>query len=447
MIFLFYIEIIGIKWYNIIGIISSCKSGVNAVKKSLLCVLSVLLLTGCMGLRDAGDVTRVINDTESGVHISEFARSYDMTPEPALPAESDEASEPAVRAELDDPYAGVNITFLFAGDNLIHPNIYIDASYRKTAEKAYDFLPMYENIAEAVAAADYAFINQETVMAGEGYANSGYPTFNSPQQLGLDLAKLGFDIIGMANNHMLDKGAAGLSATMDFWDSCPVVTIGAYRDEEDAARLRIVEKDGVKIALLAYTYGTNGIVKPSSSPLVIPYIDDELIKSDIAGAEAEADFIIVSIHWGDENTQKVSSEQKRLAQLIADSGADIIIGHHSHTLQPIETVTAADGREILCVYSLGNLVSGMARPVNQVGGLFTFTVTTDGLGGLCVDKPHFEPTVFYYGMDWYSTKIYYMDQYTEEIAKSHGTAISGYTLTPEQARAFVTGVIGEEYLN
>lgn len=422
------------------------QSGVSAVKRILVCVLTALLLTGCAGLRDADDVPRAVHETDE-IHNGSFARSDDMTAEHARPSEAEETSEPAVRAELHDPYAGVNITFLFTGDNLIHPNIYIDASYRKTAEKDYDFLPMYENIAGAVAEADYAFINQETVMAGEGYANSGYPTFNSPQQLGLDLVTVGFDIIGMANNHMLDKGAAGLASTIDFWASRPVTTIGSYRDEEDAARLRIIEEDGVKIALLAYTYGTNGIVKPATSPLVIPYIDDELIRSDIAKAEAEAEFTIVSIHWGDENTQKVNAEQKRLAQLIADCGADIIIGHHSHTLQPIETVTAADGREILCVYSLGNLVSGMARPVNQVGGLFTFTVTTDGLGGLCVDKPHFEPTVFYYGMDWYSTKIYYMDQYTEEIAQSHGTAISGYTLTPEQARAFVTGVIDDEYLN
>jgi len=404
-----------------------------------------------MQLRDAGTVPdretaaeRITEDSAGNSGL--YASSGQLDNEHAEPAETDGATSPMEHIELTDPYAGVEITFLATGDNLIHPNIYTDAYYRGTAGKEYDFLPMYENIADAVASVDYAFINQETVMAGEGYVNTGYPTFNSPQQLGLDLVEIGFDIIGMANNHMLDKGTAGLSSTMDFWDSCPVMTIGSYRDEADAQELRIIEEDGVKIAMLAYTYGTNGIVKPASSPLVVPYIDDALITSDIARAESEADFTMVSIHWGDENTQIPNSEQKRLAQLIADSGADIIIGHHSHTIQPIEIITASDGREVLCTYSLGNLVSGMARPVNQVGGLFTFRIVSDGNGGLCVDDPLFTPTVFYYGMDWYSTKLYYLDQYTEEIAATHGVQISGYTMTPDQAKAFVTGTIDAQYL-
>jgi len=430
-------------------------------KNALVSAVLVLLLglTSCMQLRDADSSPSVHPDEPAekiekseqagwnkSAEYGSHASSAQLRNEHAEPAETDAASSPSEHIELIDPYAGVSITFLATGDNLIHPNIYTDAYYRGTAEKKYDFLPMYENIRDAVAAVDYAFINQETVMAGEGYSNTGYPTFNSPQQLGLDLVSIGFDIIGMANNHMLDKGVAGLSSTMDFWDSQPVLTLGAYRDADDARVTRIIEEDGVKIAFLAYTYGTNGIVKPADSPIVVPYIDDGLIVSDIARAEEEADFTIVSIHWGDENTQKPNAEQKRLAQLIADSGADLILGHHSHTIQPIERITASDGREVICTYSLGNLVSGMARPVNQVGGLFTFTVESDGNGGLRAADALFTPTVFYYGMDWYSTKLYYLDQYTEEIAASHGVQISGYTMSPEQARQFVTGTVSAEFL-
>lgn len=439
---------------------------VISLKKKILmricAVICLLGMTSCVQLRDGENsedrlesesertytVSFSENDSFAPSEHNAFASSAQLVNDHAAPAETDEIS-PAIEVvdeKLGDPYLGVEIKFLAAGDNLIHPNIYMDASFRGTEEKTYDFLPMYENIAEAVASADYAFINQETVMAGAGYENSGYPTFNSPQQLGQDLVEVGFDIIGMANNHMLDKGAGGLSSTMDFWDTQPVVTVGSFRDEEDYARLRIIEEDGVKIALLSYTYGTNGIVKPASSPLVIPYIEDGLIVSDIGRAEEEADFTIVSIHWGDENTQIPNNEQKRLAQLIADSGADLILGHHSHTIQPIETITSADGRKVICTYSLGNLVSGMARPVNQVGGLFTFTVRGDGMGGLTVDDVLFTPTVFYYGMDWYDTKLYYLEDYTAEIASTHGVQISGYTLTPEQARSFVTGTIDAEFL-
>ena len=304
---------------------------------------------------------------------------------------------------------------------------------------------MYSHIAPHIASADIAFINQETVMAGEGYANSGWPTFNSPQQLGLDLTELGFDVIGMANNHMLDKGAAGLESTINFWNSQPVTQIGGYLNEEDYARLRITETEGVKIVWLTYTLHTNMISKPASSPLVIPYIDDELILSDLARAKEAGDFVIVSIHWGDENTQTPNDEQKRLASLIAENGADVNLGHHSHTLQPIEWIETDRGRT-LCIYSLGNLVSGMARPVNQVGGFLNFTIRSDGFGNLVTEDVKFLPTVFYYGMDWYNTHVYWLDDYTADIAQTHGVAISGYTLSHEAAETFVTNVIPEEFL-
>jgi len=365
-----------------------------------------------------------------------------------LPADSADPDTPALpmeKAELTDPFAGVEITVTACGDNLIHPNIYLDAAYRKTAEKDYDFLPMYSYLAPHIASADIAFINQETVMAGEGYANSGYPTFNSPQQLGLDLVELGFDVIGMANNHMLDKGAAGLESTIGFWNSQPVTQIGGYLSEEDYSQLRITECEGVKIVWLSYTLHTNMIPKPASSPLVIPYIDDGLILSDLERAKEAGDFTIVSIHWGDENTQTPSGEQKRLAAMIAENGADVILGHHSHTLQPLEWLETDRGRT-LCIYSLGNLLSGMARPVNQVGGFLNFTIRSDGFGELVTEDVKFLPTVFYYGMDWYNTHVYWMDDYTADIAASHGVAISGYTLPPEKAREFVTNVIPEEFL-
>lgn len=415
---------------------------------NVLLIALAMLLSSCVTLRETDEPTMpgYSGSDETGVTQGNYASAAELEASPSLTAAGDETSSPVEAIELADPYEGVEITFLAAGDNLIHPNIYTDAYYRRTAEKEYDFLPMYENVAKTVANADLAFINQETVMAGEGYANSGYPCFNSPQQLGLDLVSLGFDIIGMANNHMLDMGVNGLSAAMDFWDSQPVTTIGAYRDEADSKNIRVIEEDGVKIAFLSYTYGTNGITKPASSPLFIPYIDDSLIISDLAAAKEAGDFVIVSIHWGEENTQIPNDEQKRLAQLIADNGADVILGHHSHTLQPIEWVKAADGREVLCIYSLGNLVSGMARPVNQVGGFLTFTIESDGNGKLITTDPLFTPTVFYYGMDWYDTKLYFLDQFTEDLAAAHGVAISGYTITPETAKSFVTDTIDGEFL-
>jgi len=365
-----------------------------------------------------------------------------LPPDDPMPEPEPEPEPQPVPAKT---FSGVDVSFLAAGDNLIHENIHMDAAFRGTADKPYDFLPMYYDVAERIASADVAFINQETVMAGADWGYTGWPCFNCPQQLGRDMAALGFDVINLANNHMLDKTADGLATTIEFWDTQPVVTIGGYKNEEDAARIRTIERDGVVFAWLAYTLGTNGIVKPASSPVVIPYIDDDLILSDLERAKEAGDFVIVSIHWGLENTQTPTDEQVRLARLIADNGADVILGHHSHTLQPIEWLDTDRGRT-LCIYSLGNFVSGMANPVNMVGGLFTFRVISDENGRLVPVDPVLEPTVFYYGMDWFNTHIYLLSGYTDAVAATHGVAISGYTLTPDAARRYVTNVIDPEFL-
>ncbi len=365
------------------------------------------------------------------------------TPEPEETITADTPSQ-AVVSPVTDPFLGVNISFLAVGDNLIHPNIYMDAGKRRTETKEYDFLPMYADVASAIASVDFAFINQETVMAGEDYGYSGYPTFNSPQQLGLDLVELGFDIVNIANNHMLDMGTDGLTDTVDFWKSQPVTLLGA-----DYAPLEpvILEQDGVRIAMLSYTYSTNGYVLRGDAKVEVPYIDEERILADIQSVkDRQTDVIIVSLHWGVENHHTPSEEQIHLAQMLADAGVDVILGHHSHCLQPIEWIEGTGGNKTLCIYSLGNFVSGMAAPLNQVGGMFTFSIVSDGTGGVCVDNPLFIPTVFYYGPGWFDTHLYLLEDFTEEIAASHGVSINGYTLPAAKARQIVTDVMDPQFL-
>ncbi len=412
---------------------------------SVLCC-TMLLMTSCISLRDAQTPVCETTLRETDTNIETDAPKLVET-EKIAEKEVDEPplDFPPVEPEPEDPYADVDISFLGIGDVLVHPNIYMDAGYRGYEGKEYDFLPMFSDVAGYIADADITFVNQETVMAGAAYGYSGYPCFNAPQQLGIDLCTLGFDIVNIANNHMLDMGTTGLADTMSFWKSQPTLMVGAYDDEADAANIRILTRDNINIAVLSYTYGTNGIVKDASSPIVIPYIDDARITSDLAAAREAADFVLVSMHWGVENTYTPSEEQRRLAKLLADGGADAIIGHHSHCLQPIEWIDTDRGRTI-CVYSLGNFVSGMAAPMNHVGGMFTFRITGDGAGGLCVTDPILIPTVFYFGMDYFNTHVYLLEDYTDSIAASHGVGIDGYTLTPAKAREIVTDVIDGEFL-
>lgn len=402
--------------------------------RALAILLAILVLSGCSVFRDA------TADTETVLQQKVTDESY------VISSSENVSESKAEEPEITDPFEGVSITFAAAGDNLIHPNIYMEAESRAVAGEGYDFTPVYAEIADIISSADISFINQETLMAGEEFGISGYPSFNSPQKLGLDLVELGFDVINIANNHMLDKSAAGLEATVNFWNTQPVTLIGGYLNAEDSANIRIIEKEGVKIAFLAYAHHTNGIVLPDTSQLDIPYIEDSRIRRELAEAEKIADFTVVSVHWGEENTSVQDEEQIRLARLMADCGADVILGHHSHTLLPIEWIENDDGTRTLCAYSLGNLVSAMMYPENMVGGLLSFTVMSDGNGGLCVGDVSFVPTVFFYGMNHFGTHIYRLENYTDDIAAGHGTQMYGYTTTYEKAMTYLKRAIPAEYL-
>ena len=325
------------------------------------------------------------------------------------------------------------ISFVTAGDNVIHPCIYMDAERRAAAQIAageknirkYNFKPTYVDVADYIASFDLAFINQETLMAGEEFGYSGYPTFNSPRDLAYDLAEIGFDIVNIANNHMCDKGTAGLNATIDFWreveEETGVTMIGGYSDLDDLLNPRIIEREGVKIALIGYAEMTNGNAKWKKDPL-IPYTTEDNIDQVVANAKAAADVVIVSVHWGNENWNTPTKEQKQLAQKFADLGVDAIIGHHPHVLQPIEWINSDDGtHKTICIYSLGNFISAMQSWQNMVGGFFTFDIVKMTDGSCFIDSPAFVPTVFYYGPSYFNSHVYFLDEYTDKLAKTHGT--------------------------
>jgi len=434
---------------------------------------AAILLCGCVGFRSADDGSAytpavVPADGSGEPELPELPALPDSdsllvggdpeendavkVPAPAesvTEPESAPESEPAPEPESEE----IRISFLAAGDNVIHPCIYLEAAKRATADtRPYNFKPMYADIIDLVKSYDLAFINQETLMGGADLGYSGYPQFNSPQDLGLDLVEMGFDIVSIANNHMADKGDAGLRGTIEFWneigareDGERALMIGGYLDEEDYDTVRVIEANGIDIAFLAYTYGTNGLSLPSKSELVVPYINDDDIRRQTALAKEAGDMVIVSIHWGVENTFTPTDEQRRVAALLAECGVDVILGHHPHVLQPIEWIEREGDSPTLCIYSLGNLVSAMMYSENMVGGFLTFDIAAKG-DKITVENVRFLPTVFYYAYNYFSTHLYMMEDFTEELASVHGTSRYGNLATVEQLRGFVKKVIAEEYL-
>ena len=158
---------------------------------------------------------------------------------------------------------------------------------------------------------------------------------------------------------MLDKTAKGLTEAIDFWDAADGITrTGAYKDKADLDRVEYIEKNGIKIGLVGITQYLNGLSLPKDSPLQIILTGDEAtIERKIKAAKAECDVVLVNVHWGAEYTTTPSQEQKNLAKKMASWGANVIIGHHPHVLQPMEWIDNADGTRTLVAYSLGNFIS------------------------------------------------------------------------------------------
>ncbi len=372
---------------------------------------------------------------------------YDHTAVPETLASETENEGLAV--SLPEPYpADTRLTFVGCGDNIMYQGNLSDAKKLAAGtDKEYDFSPIYENVKHVIESADLAFINQETPMAGEDFGYDDYPRFNSPRQLAYDLMDTGFDIVNLATNHMLDAGSAGLLETIKFWNTLPVTTIGGYLDSEDFENIRIVERDGIKIALLSFTYSTNNLKLREGYDIVIPYEDSETILRMAEKAEELADLTIVSMHWGNEYSFKASANQKSLASMMSGVGVDVIIGHHPHVLQPIEWVESptGNGHKLLCAYSLGNFAAEQANDYNYVGGILKFDIVREK-GEVYVENPILLPTVYYFNRAFRQNSVHLMENFTEDMAKSHGIAYYGKSTNVTKLRSYVTNTVAKEFL-
>lgn len=275
---------------------------------------------------------------------------------------------------------------------------------------------------------DLAFVNQETILGG-GKA-SGYPNFNTPDIMAKNLQDVGFDIVNGATNHSLDKGGdAILNSIKVFQQYKNMKYIGLYESQEKRDDITVVEQNGIKIALLSYNQLTNGHKMPNSYCMNL--FDEDVIKKDVENAKEISDFVVVSCHWGNEYDTEPDAFQKKYAKLFADLGVDVILGTHSHTLQPVEWVEGKDGHKTLVAYSLGNFVSGMMEEETQLEGMISFDLKKED-NRCSIENVVLTPLVNHYEItnlkDAYGTRqnftVYRLKDYTEELAKKHG--LNGY---------------------
>lgn len=359
---------------------------------SLMAVLLCLSLVACSSKKE-----EVTNETNS---------------------ESEVLTEETTEAEPSE------ISLIMVGDILLHDRI---EEYSLQENGEYDYSAIFENEKESIEKADLSLVNQEVIIGGEDLGISGYPAFNCSYNLATNLVNTGFNVILHATNHALDKGKTGLLNCIDNWKKNypDVAVLGINETREDRDIIYVYEKDGMKIAILNYTYGTNGISLPSDMPYAVNLLDEDQVVSDIKRAKEIADFVIVCPHWGTEYLLETDSLQKKWTNIFLENDVDLVIGTHPHVIEPIEMLTnETTGHQMLVYYSLGNFVnwtssSGTGIANRMLGGMAEVTLARDDNGDVVIKDYGVKAVVSHVTSKLNGITVYNLSDYTDELAKEN----------------------------
>jgi poly-gamma-glutamate synthesis protein (capsule biosynthesis protein) len=274
-----------------------------------------------------------------------------------------------------------SLNFLFVGDIMQHGG-QIAGAYN-VKKDAYDYRDCFQYVKPLVKNADISIANLEVTHAGKPY--KGYPQFSAPPELSESLVDAGFNVIITANNHSCDGGSKGVVKTLDVLDKLGVKHTGTFRNKQERSQNYplLVEKNGFRVAVLNYTYGTNGL--SVAAPLIINYIDSAVMEADFKKArEMNVDLIVCTLHWGTEYQSLPNAYQKNWEKFCYDQGADMVIGGHPHVLQPVE-VKEVKGEKKLTAWSLGNFVSNQ-RDRTKDGGMILLAEVNKLAGKVVLGK-------------------------------------------------------------
>ena len=403
------------------------KNKKQAAKIVFSIILSVLILIGCGNQKAVGDVQEAEvqkvaeNGTESDTQVGmesateTIEKNTQPTTETTIQLENE-----LILNETDFS----QLTLLMVGDILLHTPVE-NAALQE--DGTYNFDVIFEHTKEELLAADLAIVNQEVIIGGEELGISGYPAFNAPYAVGDALVDAGFDVVCHGTNHALDKGKKGLVNCITFWrENYPdMAVLGIHDSQESQDNIYIYEQDGMKIAILNYTYGTNGIPLPEDMPYAVDLLEEGQVIADIRKAEELADFTVVCPHWGTEYQLVQSAAQEKWAKLFVKYGADLVIGTHPHVIQPMEWVTDEEnGHEMLVYYSIGNFVnwtseSGTSIANRMVGGMAEVTLEKGEDGQVRIAEYGVEPVVCHLEQGVNGVTVYKLEDYTAELAEKN----------------------------
>lgn len=291
----------------------------------------------------------------------------------------------------------------------------------ETDDGSYDFSPLYANVRSTVADAyDVSVTEAVGTLGGEDAGYSGYPLYNTPDSLAAALASVGFRVVNVNNGHVFDCGSETAANAVTTWATYNgLLAVGSYANETDAETVRVVECNGVRIAFLSYSTSqssASALTEDRPTYLAVPAAKDT-IASDVERARSVADAVVVVMHWGNDGTHEVSSEQQTYAQACADANVDVVVGMGSREIQPVTYLERADGGQMLCAYGLGALVSSYSSTDEVLSGMLSFDVVKADDGTVSVEDATWHPLVEH--REGTEDAAYFLAAYTEEQAAAN----------------------------
>jgi poly-gamma-glutamate synthesis protein (capsule biosynthesis protein) len=289
------------------------------------------------------------------------------------------------------------ITFSFVGDLMCHEP---ETDFASAGKDSLDYKPFFSNVKKFLTSTDFTIGNLETTLSGKENKFSGYPLFNTPDEFLDALKDAGFNFLITSNNHCLDRGEKGIIRTIDKIHERGLISTGTNKSPHDRDSIRIIEKNGIKTAILAYTFGVNGNYLSPNEKYMVNLIDTSEIKNDILSARTKnPDLILVYFHFGNEYMRQPSDYQKEIIKKTISYGAGLIICSHPHVIQPMEYFLTKDSKlkEGFIAYSLGNFISNQRKRYTDCGVILNFSISKNRAGEITLSNVGYLPTWVFKG--------------------------------------------------
>ncbi|MBE5879295.1 MAG: CapA family protein [Lachnospiraceae bacterium] len=315
------------------------------------------------------------------------------------------------------------ISLVMVGDMLMHLKV---TQSGLMEDGTYNYDHIFEHVKDDISRADIALINQEVILGGKDLGYSGYPMFNTAFELGDAIADAGFDVVLHATNHTMDKGRTGLLNCLNYWEEKhpDMAILGANKTQEEQDEIYVYEQNGIKVAILNFTYGLNGLPMPSDMPFAVDMMTEAFMAEQLDKANEVADFVVVCPHWGIEYQTTESANQHMWCDFFLEHGVDLVIGTHPHVIQPIEWIENEQGDRMLVYFSLGNFINstadtGVGIGKRILGGMAKVTISKNKEGEVYISDYGVEPLITQIMRGAGNMTTYKLCDYTEELAATN----------------------------